>query len=54
MTRPIPYKRKYAKYARERRDHRRAFRAAYGLPPDEHDLMPEPVLPTEYDDEDGD
>ena len=50
---PLPWKRKYAAYAKARREHRRAFRAAQGLPPDEHDLRPEPALPTEYDDEDG-
>lgn len=50
---PLPYKRKQAAYERERRQHRRAFRHTYGLPPDEHDLRPEPALPTEYDDEDG-
>jgi len=51
---PIPWKRAYANYARQRREHRKAWRKTYGLPPDEHDLMPEPALPTEYDDEDGD
>lgn len=50
---PLPWKRAYANYARQRREHRREFRKSYGLPPDEHDLRPEPAVLDTYDDEEG-
>jgi len=53
MVTPIPWKRKYAAYARERREYRKAIRQAAGFPPDEHDLRPEPATLDFYDDEEG-
>jgi hypothetical protein len=53
MVTKLPWKRKYAAYARERREYRRAYRQAAGYPPDEHDLRPEPATLDFYDDEEG-
>ena len=53
MVKPIPYKRKQAAYERRWRAWRRAWRKDAGLPPDEHDLRPEPATLDFYDDEEG-
>ncbi len=53
MVKPIPYKRKQAAYEKRWREWRKAWRAAAGHPPDEHDLRPEPATLDFYDDEEG-